>query len=117
MVSDVIHVKVWIFISVHTEAVDNVIPGQELVLEQVSMVQQNIIHLLRQDLPVPAQILSLTDSNNQPMHLELDNGLICCYILLQEAINCGCNINPNSSYSQLGHGVTMIKSCRDICRC
>ena len=64
--------------------------------------------------PVPYQILSLTDSNNKPIHLELNNSATYSYILLQDAINRGFHINPNSQSSQLGDGVTMIKSCGEI---
>ena len=64
--------------------------------------------------PVPAQILSLTDGNNLPIHVELDNGATSSYIVLNEAINRGYIINPNSQSSQLGDGVTIIKSCGEI---
>ena len=97
-----------------------IIPGQELAQDHVPMLQQNNSSYLNAGLelahiePVSVQILSLTDCNNQPFHLELDNGATCSYILLQEAINCGFHIDPNSQSSQLGDRVMMIKSCGEV---
>ena len=100
------------------EAEDHIIPGTEDNTDQVWNSQYlkytesnaGLAHIE----PVPAQILSMKDSNNVPIHLELDNGATCSYITLKEAISRGYKIYPNSQASQLGDGVTMIKSCGEI---
>jgi len=104
------------------ETGDHLTPSQEnaleQVLEQVLRILQNynlpkypgLAHIE----PVPAQILSLLDSNGIAIHLELDNGATCSYIQLREAIKRGFNIYPNNQSSQLGDGVTMIKSCGQV---
>ena len=100
-----------------TESGDHIIPGYETEDQghstQFPQYTNNIAGLNHID-PVPVQILSLTDANNQPIHLELDNGATCSYISLQEAIKRGFNISPNSQTSQLGDGVTIIKSCGEV---
>ena len=82
------------------ETGDYVYPGNELTDDQICYSQQNITTTHNTGLahikPVPAQILSLTDHNNKPIHIELDNGATCSYIIKQEAIICGFNIWPNS---------------------
>ena len=100
------------------EAEDHIVPGTEDNTDQV----WNSLHLKNTEYnaglahiePVPAQILSMKDSNSVPIHLELDNGATCSYITLKEAISRGYKIYPNSQASQLGDGVTMIKSCGEI---
>ena len=103
------------------EAGDHIIPGNEIDTNQVCTdYQHNTITNnagLAHIEPVPAQILSLTDDNNKPIHIELDNGATCSYIIRQEAIDRGYNIYPNTQASQLGDGITMIESCGEIDVC
>ena len=97
---------------------DHIIPGNEVSTDQVCNGQHNNVTYNNAGLahiePVPAQILSLTDGSNKPIHIELDNGATCSYILVQEAIDCGFNICPNAQASQSGDGITMINSCGEI---
>ena len=72
------------------ETRDYVYPGNELLDDQVCYNQQintttpntGLAHIK----PVSAQILFLTDTSNRPIHIELENGATCSYIIKQEAI-------------------------------
>ena len=94
------------------ETGDHILPGNELADDQVCNPHQNITITNKAGLahiePVPAQILSLTDHNSRPIHIVLDNGATCSYIIKQEAINRGFNIWPNTQASQLGDKIMMI---------
>ena len=88
---------------------DHIIPENEVSNSQTNSTLTNNTGLAHIE-HVPAQILSLTDSANRPMHIELDNGATFNYIIMQEATDGGFNIYPNSQASQIGDGITMIKS-------
>ena len=92
---------------------DHIIPENEVSNSQTNSTLTNNAGLAHIE-HVPAQILSLTESVNRPMHIELNNGATCSYIIMQEATDGGFNIYPNSQASQLGDGITMIKSCGEI---
>ena len=78
------------------ETGDYIYPGNELTDDQVCNDQQNFIITNNAGLahiePVPAQILSLTDHNSRTIHIKLDNGATCSYIIKTEAIKRGFNI-------------------------
>merc|ERR1712115_393779 len=98
------------------ETGDHIIPENEVSNNQNNNNTNNNAGLAHIE-PVPAQILFLTDSTNKPIHIELDNGATCSYIIMQETIDCGFDIYPNTQASQLGDGITMIKLCGEINVC
>ena len=69
---------------------------------------------LRSIQPVAAQILSVANSNDWPLHIELDSMATVSYIALAEAKNCRYKIKPNNQISHLGDGLTPLKSYGEI---
>ena len=64
--------------------------------------------------PVVVQILSVADSNSQPLHIELDSAATVSYITLAEVKKRHFRIKPNNQVSHLGDGLTPLKSYREI---
>ena len=64
--------------------------------------------------PVPTQLLTLSDYNNRPIHLELDSAATVNYISLNEAKTRNFKINHNNQSSKLGDGITTITACGEI---
>ena len=69
---------------------------------------------LRSTRPVAAQILSAVDSNNRPISIELDSAATLSFITLKEALDRNYKILPNNQVSQLGDGITTLKSYGEI---
>ena len=63
---------------------------------------------------IVVQILSVADSNSQPLHIELDSAATVSYITLVEAKKHHFCIQPNNQVSHLGDGLTPLKSYREI---
>ena len=64
--------------------------------------------------PIVVQILSVADSNSQPLHIELDSAATVSYITLAEVKKCHFCIKPNNQVSHLGDGLTPLKLYREI---
>ena len=64
--------------------------------------------------PVPTHLLTLTDHNGIPIHVELDNGATVNYITINEAKAPNLNIKPNNQASKLGDGHTLLPACGEI---
>ena len=67
------------------ETGDYMLPGNEVMDDQVCNDQPNLNNTDNAGLahiePVLAMILSLTDKHSKPIHIELDNGATCSYIV------------------------------------
>lgn len=64
--------------------------------------------------PVPTHLLTLTDHNSIPIHIELDNGATVNYITVNEAKARNFKINPNNQTSNLEDGDTILWACGEI---
>ena len=64
--------------------------------------------------PVPTQLLTVTDTAGDPVHIELDSAATVNYMYLNEAVTRNLNIYPNSQSSKLGDGATTIKAIGEI---
>ena len=64
--------------------------------------------------PVPTQLLTVSDHNNRPLHLELDSAATVNYIMLDEARARNFNINRNNQVSKLSDGDTTLMACGEI---
>ena len=64
--------------------------------------------------PVAVQILSVMDSDDRHLDIELDSAATISYIMLAEAKNCHHKIKPNIQVLHLGDGLKPLKSCGEI---
>ena len=64
--------------------------------------------------PVPTQLLTVSDHNNLPVHIELDSAATVNYITLDEPKAHNFIINRNNQISKLGDGDTTIMACGEI---
>ena len=61
--------------------------------------------------PVPTHILTMSDSNRRPLHMELDSAATVNYILEKTALDHNFKIRPNSQILKLGDGFTTLPAC------
>ena len=64
--------------------------------------------------PVPSQILTVQDSDNENIHLDLDTGATVSYAKLSTVKKHNFKIKPNSQLSNLADGKTKMHSCGEI---
>ena len=92
-----------------------------LAIEQVGHKQQDHkqhnLTGLRAIRPVPAQLLSVVDSNGRPLHIELDSAATTSFLTTEEAKSRQFKIKPNKQVSQLGDGTTSIAAVGEIDEC
>ena len=64
--------------------------------------------------PVPAQTLTVKDSNNKNVHMDLDTGATVSYAKLSTVLSHGFKIFPNSQLSNLADGKTKMLAVGEI---
>ena len=64
--------------------------------------------------PVPAQTLTVKDSNNKNVHMDLDSGATVSYAKLSSVLSHGFKIFPNSQLSNLADGKTKMSAVGEI---
>ena len=64
--------------------------------------------------PVPAQTLTVKDSNNKNIHMDLDTGATVSYAKLSTVLSHGFKIYPNSQLSNLADGKTKMSAVGEI---
>ena len=84
------------------------VPSHDSMHENSSMINCNYIQ------PVPTQILSLHDKNNQDIHITLDSGATVSYVKLSVAKALNLKIRPNAQLSKLADGKTKMSSVGEV---
>ena len=64
--------------------------------------------------PVPTQLLTLQDSGDTTLTLELDSAATVKYVSEHEALSRNFIIRPNKQVSRLGDGKTLLPACGEI---
>ena len=116
---------------IETEYGYDPLPNQQIEHEQVDIISNNICnkkmpHTNEESVnfskdttcsyikPVPAQVLTLQDSNGNNIHVDLDTGATCSYVKYDAVKRHNFIMKPNVQQSNLADGVTKMSALGEI---